>query len=191
MQRNLKILPAPQPATRKHMILQACPVPLGVRHAPCHLGRLRGYATGGGSATCASPSRRSAGPPPLPLHAARGSEGGKRCKANFATLCLLSHNWHSRHAGVHSLLPSLASNRTASWRQLTQFNFQRTAREGRLVDWSTFPPELKLRAGQNLYRSPSHFENDQRVQGLVGNPFYQCAAHRYNRACNKVARIIG
>lgn len=41
----------------------------------------------------------------LPRHVPRGSEGGKRCKANFATLCLLSHNWHSRHAGVHSLTP--------------------------------------------------------------------------------------
>ena len=75
MQRNLKILPAPQPATRKHMILQACPVPLGVRHAPCHLGRLRGYATGGGSATCAFDVAKPA--QGLPRSAEHGSEGGK------------------------------------------------------------------------------------------------------------------
>ena len=66
--------------------------------------------------------------------------------------------------------PSLASNRAASWPQLTQFNFQRTAREGRLVDWSTFPPELKLRTQFDNDRSPSHSENDQRVQGWLEIP---------------------
>ena len=124
-----------------------------------------------GHVRVAKPAQRRASlPRSLGMQRAHGSEGGKRCKANFATLCLLSHNWHSRHAGVHSLLPSLASNRAASRPQLTQFNFQRTAREGRLVDWSTFQPELKLRAGQNLYRSPSDSENDQRVQGWLEIP---------------------
>ena len=140
MQRNLKILPAPQPATRKHMILQACPVPLGVRHAPCHLGRLRGYATGGGSATCASPSRRSAGPPSLaPSLCMQRTEakGGKRCKANFATLCLLSHNWHSRHAGVHSL-PRLKPRCIAVATNTFQFPKNRMRGEvGGLVQLST------------------------------------------------------
>ena len=51
---------------------------------------------------------------------------------------------------TQGLTPSLASNRAASWPQLTQFNFQRTAHEGGWLIGPLFHFQPSSNSGQNF-----------------------------------------
>lgn len=140
----------PQPAARKHVIPQACPVSFRVHHA----------TWGGESATCVGRTRREG--------------GGKRCKANFATLCL------SRAIGTRAALAgqargSLPSNRIVVATNTVQFPENRKLSE---VDWSSF---LCPSSNSKVDRGTEH-DNEPTLPGLVGNPFRLCATNTIGHA---------